>query len=178
MNAFEVLGLKSGADRQTVHQAYRALVKTCHPDLFEDPEQRKLAQQKLIELNRAYEEAYKLAGDVPTGPVYHTVPLDQALAIAEKLIDQQRFETALLQLGRAEFKDDRWFFVEGKIMLGMKQYATAHQAFREAVRLNPECREYRSFALDAALLVKKHQKLPYRMVDWAEKTFFSRKKKI
>ena len=61
MNAFEVLGLKSGADRQTVHQAYRALVKTCHPDLFEDPEQRKLAQQKLIELNRAYEEAYKQA---------------------------------------------------------------------------------------------------------------------
>ena len=176
MNAFEVLGLKSGADRQTVHQAYRALVKTCHPDLFEDPEQRKIAQQKLIELNRAYEEAYKLAGDGQTGPVYHTVPLDQALAIAEKLIDQQRFETALLQLGRAEFKDDRWFFVEGKIMLGMKQYATAHQALREAIRLNPENREYRALALEAALLIKKHQKLPYRVADWAEKTFNFRKK--
>ncbi len=176
MNAFEALGLREGADRQTVHQAYRALVKTCHPDLFEDPEQRKMAQQKLIALNQAYEEAYKKAGDIATGPVYHTVPLDQALDIAEKLIAQERYETALLQLGRAEFKDDRWFFVEGKIMLGMKQYATAHQAFREAVRMNPDNREYRAFALEAALQIKKHQKLPYRVADWAEKKFNFRKK--
>lgn len=176
MNAFEVLGLEERADKDKVHQAYRALVKACHPDLFEDKEQQKAAQKKLIALNLAYEEALKAAPDHPAG--YYTMPLEQALHTAEKLADQGRYETALLQLGRAETKDDRWYFTEGKIMMGMKQYATAHQAFREAVRLNPECREYRSFALDAALLVKKHQKLPYRMADWAEKTFFSRKKKI
>ena len=119
----------------------------------------------------------------PASPIFPTKagkPADETgsflSAIAEKLIDQQRFETALLQLGRAEFKDDRWFFVEGKIMLGMKQYATAHQALREAIRLNPDNREYRALALEAALLIKKHQKLPYRVADWAEKTFNFRKK--
>lgn len=175
MNAFEILGLQEGADKQQVHQAYRTLVKTCHPDLFEDPEQQKMAQQKLLELNQAYEEAYKRAGEQP-GKAFHTIPLDQSLSIAEKLLEQQRYETALLQLGRAEFKDDRWFFIEGKIMLGMKQYSTAHQAFREAVRMNPENREYRALALEAALQIKKHQRLPYRVADWAEKTFNFRKK--
>ncbi|MBQ4640400.1 MAG: DnaJ domain-containing protein [Clostridia bacterium] len=179
MNAFEILGLKDGADKKEVHRAYRALVKTCHPDLFEDPEQRKVAQQKLLELNQAYEIAYKKAGEQPAAPSYHTVPLDQALDIAERLRLQGRYETALLQLGRAEFKDDRWFFVEGKIMLGMKQYGTAHQAFREAVRISPENREYREWALEAALQIKKHQKLPYRVADWAEKTFrFGKKNQL
>ena len=176
MNVFEVLGLAPQADKDKVHQAYRSLVKACHPDLFEDPEQQKAAQKKLVELNLAYEEALKAAPDHPAG--FYTMPLEQALHTAEKLADQGRWETALLQLGRAENKDDRWFFIQGRIMMGMKQYATAHQAFREAVRLAPENREYRSWALDAALMVKKHQKLPYKVADWAEKTFFVRKKKL
>lgn len=176
MNAFEVLGLDLQADKDRVHQAYRAMVKACHPDLFEDPEQQKAAQKKLIELNLAYEEALKAAPEHPAG--FYTMPLEQSLHAAQKLADQGRWETALLQLGRAEHKDDRWYFTEGKIMMGMKQYATAHQAFREAVRLSPENREYRSWALDAALLLKKHQKLPYKVADWAEKTFFARKRKM
>ncbi len=177
MNAYEVLGLRDGADRQEVHRAYRALVKTCHPDLFEDPQQRKAAQDRLIELNHAYEVAYKKAGEQPTGGVFRIVPLDQALDVARRLLEQNRFETALMQLGRAEFKDHRWFYIEGRIMMGMKQYATAHQAFREAIRLCPEDnREYRSWALDAALEIKKHQKIAYRVADWAEKTFSFGKK--
>ena len=67
MNAFEILGLEPQADKDRVHQAYRSLVKACHPDLFEDPEQQKAAQKKLVELNLAYEEALKAAPDHPVG---------------------------------------------------------------------------------------------------------------
>lgn len=175
MNAFEVLGLEYQADKTRVHQAYRSKVKACHPDLFEDPEQQKAAQKKLIELNLAYEEALKMAPEHPAG--YYQMPLEQALASAENMLLQKRYDTALMQLGRAEKKDDRWYFAHGRIMMGMEQYATAHQAFRQAVRMEPDNREYHAWALDAALLVKKHQKLPYRVADWAKKTFGRRKDK-
>lgn len=174
MNAFEVLGLDLQADKAKVHQAYRAKVKACHPDLFEDPEQQKAAQKKLIELNLAYEEALKMAPDHPAG--YYQLPLEQVLSTTENLLEQKKYEMALMQLGRAEHKDDRWYFIHGRILMGMEQYATAHQAFREAVRQKPDNREYHAWALDAALLVKKHQKLPYRVADWAKKNLGRRRK--
>ena len=47
-NPFEVLGVKPGADEQTVRAAYRRLVKSCHPDQFQDAAQQKSAQEQLI----------------------------------------------------------------------------------------------------------------------------------
>ena len=64
----------------------------------------------------------------------------------------------------------------GQLMMDMRQFASAHQSFREAVRLNPENNEYRRGALEAALAVKKHQKLPYRVMDWADGILHPRKK--
>lgn len=175
MNAFEVLGLNASADQQQVHQAYRTRVKSCHPDQFLDREQQKKAQEKLIELNLAYEEALRLsAGRQVVG--FHRVPGSQAKLMAKKLMDQGLFERALLQLGRADEKDEEWFFIEGQLLLKMKQYDSAHQAFREAVRRNPSNNEYRKGALEAALEIKKHQKLHYRVYDWAEGLFHPRKK--
>ena len=60
-NPFEVLGLNAGANVEDVRSAYRRLVKTCHPDKFQDADRQKAAQEKMIELNLAYEEALKLA---------------------------------------------------------------------------------------------------------------------
>lgn len=174
MNAFEVLGLTQEADEQQVHEAYRTRVKSCHPDLFVDAERQQKAQEELIQLNIAYEEALRLSAGRQVG--YHAVPGTEAKAIARKLLEQGRYESALLQLGRADWKDDEWYYLEGMILLGMKQYSSAHQAFREAVRRDPDNREYHARALDAAVLLKKHQKLPYRVADWADGLLHPRKK--
>ena len=174
MNAFEVLGLSVDADQQQVHQAYRTRVKACHPDQFVDREAQQKAQEEMIRLNLAYEEALRLSAGRQVG--YHAVPADQAKSIARKLMEQGRYESALLQLGRAETKDDEWYFIQGQLMMDMRQFASAHQSFREAVRLKPENNEYRRGALEAALAVKKHQKLPYRVMDWADGILHPRKK--
>ena len=174
MNAFEVLGLSVDAEQQQVHQAYRTRVTACHPDQFVDREAQQKAQEEMIRLNLAYEEALRLSAGRQVG--YHAVPADQAKSIARKLMEQGRYESALLQLGRAETKDDEWYFIQGQLMMDMRQFASAHQSFREAVRLNPENNEYRRGALEAALAVKKHQKLPYRVMDWADGILHPRKK--
>ncbi|PAW89144.1 MAG: hypothetical protein B9S33_03840 [Pedosphaera sp. Tous-C6FEB] len=55
-NHLETLGLAPGASTAHIKRAYLALVKRWHPDRFtHDPEQQKLAEEKLRTINVAYE---------------------------------------------------------------------------------------------------------------------------
>lgn len=166
MNAFQILGLSEDADEAQVRQAYHRQVKACHPDQFVDQQAQAQAQEKLIQLNLAYEEALRKTA-AHTGPVSHTVSVEEAKTLAKKLLEQQRYESALLQLSHAETRDDEWYYIHGQLLMGMHQYNTAHQSFREAVRLQPENNEYRKGALDAAVAVKNQQKWTSRVSQWA-----------
>lgn len=167
MNAFEVLGLSPAADQAQVRSAYRTQVKKCHPDQFEGNVEAQLrAQERLVQLNLAYEEALRACTQRQVG--FSALPTEQAMTIARRLLDQGNAENALGQMARAENKTDAWYFLQGQILMKLKQFASAHQAFRAAIRLSPANNEYRAWALDAAVAVKKHQKLPYRVADWAE----------
>ena len=168
LNAFEILGLSADADEQQLRQAYHERVKACHPDQFSGEAAQQKAQEELTRLNLAYEEAMRLLPHRPQPVVYHKVPVEQAKQVAKRLLEQERYESALLQLSRAETKDDEWYYIQGQLLMGMRQWGTAHQSFREAVRLDPENLEYRRGALDAAVAVKKHQKWGYRVLEWAD----------
>ncbi len=163
-SAFELLGLKSDADAQQVRSAYRAKVKSCHPDQFTDQEEQKKAQDQLIALNLAYEEALRLASEKRVG--FNLISQEEAKRFAIKLMEQGNLVSALRQLGRADSKDGDWFYLQGQIMMGMRQYETAHQSFREAVRRDPNNLQYRKGALDAALAMKRHKHLGHRMAEW------------
>ena len=163
MNAFEVLGLSWDADQAQVHAAYRSHVKRCHPDQFREKEQQDRAQEQRIRLNLAYEEALRISGQRQVG--YNTVSVEDAKRMARRLLEQKRLENALRQLMRADVKDAEWFFVQGQILLEMRQYGTAHQSFREAVRREPDNLEYRRGAFEAARAVKKHAQPLQRAVD-------------
>jgi len=56
---YEILGLEPGATPDKVKQAYRDLAKVWHPDRFlNDPRLQKKAEEKLKEINQAYEKLY------------------------------------------------------------------------------------------------------------------------
>ena len=150
---FELLGVKPGASAEEVRSAYRQMVKSCHPDQFQDAEEQKKAQEKLIKLNLAYEAALKFAARRTVG--FNLISQEEAKHFAQRLIDQGNLESALRQLGRADSKDAEWYFMQGNILMALKQYETAHQSYREAVRRDPDNRQFREGALDAALAIKK-----------------------
>jgi len=51
----QILGLQPGATEPEVREAYRTLVKVWHPDRFSgDPRLQEKAQEKLKEINAAY----------------------------------------------------------------------------------------------------------------------------
>ena len=160
---FQVLGLKPDANAQEVRAAYRRMVKSCHPDQFQDGERQRAAQEQLIELNLAYEAALKQASQQTVG--FNLISQEEAKHFAQRLIDQGNLESALRQLARADGKDADWYFLQGKILMGLRQYDTAHQSFREAVRRDPDNHKYREGALDAALAMKKNRPLSQKLRD-------------
>ena len=162
-NPFEVLGLGPTADAEEVRAAYRRLVKKCHPDMFQDPAQRKAAQQKMIVLNLAYEEAYHLASTRRVNTYASALPPNDAVHLADKMLRQHSPESALRQLMRAETRDGGWYAMQGKILMHMGQYESAHQSYREAVRREPENNDFRRGALEAAVAMKKANTIPGRV---------------
>ena len=163
MNAFETLGLRWDADQAQVHAAYRSRVKGCHPDQFQDQAQADQAQEQLIRLNLAYEEALRIAAKRQIG--FNTVSCEDAKTLARKLMEQGRNENALRQLARADSKDAQWYCLQGEILMNLHQYDSAHQSFREAVRREPDNLQFRRGAFNAAMTLKKHQRPVQRAVD-------------
>lgn len=163
---FEVLGLKPGADVQEVRAAYRRLVKACHPDQFQDPAQQKAAQEAFIRLNLAYETALKLSARQTV--CFNQVSQEEAKHFARRLLEQGSPESALRQLSRADAKDADWFCLQGDILMALRQYDTAHQSYREAVRREPDNRRFREGALNAALAMKKSRPIGEKLQGWAK----------
>ncbi len=169
---FVLLGVKPDADAQEVRAAYRSKVKTCHPDRFTDEAQQAMAQEQLIRLNLAYEEALKTASRHRVG--FNLISQEEAKHFAQRLVEQGNLESALRQLNRADRKDADWYCIQGDILMGLKQYETAHQSYREAVRREPENRRFREGALDAAVAMKKNRPLGEKIQEWARATFGKR----
>lgn len=61
-NPYEVLGLKEGASTEEIKKAYRELVKKYHPDRYMDNPLSDLAEEKLREINEAYDILMKNGG--------------------------------------------------------------------------------------------------------------------
>lgn len=59
MDPYEVLGLSRGATDEEIKNAYRELVKKYHPDKYIDNPLADLAEEKLREINEAYEMLMK-----------------------------------------------------------------------------------------------------------------------
>ena len=63
MNPYEVLGIKPSASQDEIKSAYRKLIKQYHPDKFSDNPLKNLAEEKMIEINKAYETLTKNSGN-------------------------------------------------------------------------------------------------------------------
>ena len=159
------MGLQAGADAEDVRNAYRRLVKTCHPDKFLDAEERRAAQEKMIALNLAYEEALKLTASRRSAATNFNreLSMEEALVLAEKMLRRDSPESALRQLMRTKDRDGAWYAMQGRVLMALEQYESAHQSFREAVRREPNNNNFRSGALDAAVALKKSRTLMGRL---------------
>ena len=75
--AYDVLGVKPGVSDRELKAAHRDLAKVWHPDRFlHDPRLQEKAQEKLKEINEAYEQLLtrNTRRPAPPPPPRHRVP--------------------------------------------------------------------------------------------------------
>ena len=163
-NPFEVLGLKGLATPDEIRSAYRALARQCHPDMIRDPAEKEAAQTRMVALNLAYEEALRLASPRGTcNPVTPVLSSAEAVLMAQRAMAKDNPQGALRSLIRCEERDGDWYYMQGKVLMALEEYDSAHQSFRQAVKMDPDNNVYRAGALAAAVAYQKEQKLPGKM---------------
>lgn len=149
-NPYEVLGIKEGASQEEIKAAYREQVKKYHPDKHQDNPLADLAEEKLQEINEAYEYLTKnngkggyesfsgggrKAGSQPQNPEFTEV---------RRMIDRGNLPGAEAALSRIKTKNAEWFFLSGMLSLRKGWYDEAVNQVQTAMSMDPSNMEYRN----------------------------------
>lgn len=149
-NPYEVLGIKEGASQEEIKAAYREQVKKYHPDRFQDNPLQDLAEEKLQEINEAYEALTKNNGNGSyqsySGGVRNGGSQGQSPEFAEirRMIDRGNLPGAEASLNRIRTRNAEWFFLNGMIALRKGWYDEAVNQVQTALSMDPGNMEYRN----------------------------------
>ena len=140
---YSVLGIQSTATDEEVKKAYRELAKKYHPDHYADSPMADLAQEKMQEINEAYDaimNARRGGGNTAAGSVQTSNFPD-----IRTLILQGRLEEAqeLLDGVTPERRDAEWYFLNGSVQYRRGWFDNAFTSFSTACRMDPGNAEYR-----------------------------------
>ena len=137
-NPYEILGLRDGASEEEIKRAYKELVKKYHPDRFRDNPLSDLAEEKLKEINEAYDY---LMGNLHVGNI-HGQDGDILKRIRDDIYSG-RLDEAERKLNAADERPAEWFYLRGLVFLRRGWYDQAYANLRTAVSMEPMNYEYR-----------------------------------
>ena len=165
-NPYEVLGVKEGASEEEVKKAYKKLVKKYHPDQYRDNPLSKLAEEKLSEINQAYDfieknyfgakgssggyqgssygGGYSSSGGSNQygygGSSYGSSTFNEV----KRNINLGNIDQADSLLNNISTRNAEWFYLKGLISLRRGRYDEAVTHIRTATEMDPTNPEYRS----------------------------------
>ncbi len=168
-NPYEVLGLKEGASVDEIKKAYRELVKKYHPDRYRDNPLSDLAEDKLREINEAYDILIKNAGNsrqqysyqqqrqhsyqqqrqqqqqqgYNTGSGTGYANDDPMVYKIKMLIQNGNYAQAQQLLDSMQIRGSSWYYLQGLLFLRRGWYDRANVLLKRAVELEPGNLEYR-----------------------------------
>jgi len=148
-NPYEVLGIKEGASKEEIKAAYREQVKKYHPDRHQDNPLYELAEEKLQEINEAYEALMKDPGNA-SGRNYRTGTNSgsgkgtQDLRQVRMYIDRGNLAAAEAELNRTSVRNAEWFYLSGMLSMRKGWYDDAINQVQTACSMDPTNYEYRN----------------------------------
>jgi len=157
MNPYEVLGIKEGASKEEIKTAYRTAVKKYHPDKHQDNPLNELAEEKMQEVNEAYDMLMngkyggingRAGGSYGTGagagsssgPYERNNP---AFYEIRKTIDRGDVVQAEQMLNSADNRGAEWHFLFGMTYARKGWYDQAIEFIEDACVMDPDNMEYR-----------------------------------
>ncbi|MBC8558660.1 J domain-containing protein [Fumia xinanensis] len=157
---YKILGIPNTATEEEVKTAYRELAKKYHPDNYADSPLADLANEKMQEINEAYDSIITSLraskGGAGTGQPnngyagYNTAGQrgyqSSNLADIRRLIQENRLVEAeeLLDGIPAASRDGEWYFLKGSVYFQRGWLDDAMNHFSTACRLSPNNPEYRA----------------------------------
>lgn len=153
-NPYEVLGIKEGTNAEGIKKAYKELVKKYHPDQYQNNPLSDLAEEKLKEINEAYDYLMKKVGSQDGSgsyrqqeqPGYRNNRSDADRAHynqARTYINMGNVAAAEEILNRVSYKDGEWHYLKGLIFMRRGWYNEAVTSLRTASDMDPSNYEYR-----------------------------------
>ncbi len=151
MNPYEVLGIKEGASKDEIKAAYREQVKKYHPDKHQDNPLNDLAEEKMQEINEAYDTLMEGGGNSSygnmgnsnggsSGPYKRNNP---AFYEIRKTIDRGDIGRAEQMLNAADDRGAEWHFLYGMTYARKGWYDQAIEFIEDACVMDPDNMEYR-----------------------------------
>lgn len=147
-NPYEVLGVREGSSTEEIKKAYKELVRKYHPDQYQDNPLSDLAEEKLKEINEAYDYLMKQnegRSSAGGGNNYsNQASGDGSLAQARNYINMGNIMAAEQVLNRTGSRTAEWFYLKGVIGLRKGWYNEAYANLQTAVNMDPGNLEYRN----------------------------------
>lgn len=150
---YSVLGVSQSASDDEVKKAYRDLARKYHPDNYQNNPLADLAEEKMKEINEAYDAitkqrsgGYQASSSGYSGyqqRQYSSGASNPAYGRIRGLInagDLQTAERLLMEIGQ---KDGEWYFLSGSIAYRKGWLDEAMQNYSLAVQMEPNNMEYR-----------------------------------
>lgn len=153
-NPYKVLGVNEGATNEEIRAAYLSLVKKYHPDKYTDPDMKQLANEKLKEINEAYDQLTKNPGKTASsgysGAAYgagghggsYSGPEADRFIRARSLINAGNLDGAKTILDSIQTRNAEWYYLYGIIYLRQGWYDKAREFLGRAYRMEPGNAEY------------------------------------
>ena len=149
---YQVLGVSPSATDEEIKDKYRTLVKKYHPDKFADSDLAELANEKMKDINAAYDEIQKIRNNRSKGGTesggYNPGSSSNSeffTRIRQLINAGSIFEAEQMLISSAQDKRGaEWHYLYACVMVKKGYYADAQRYFDIACSLEPDNREYQN----------------------------------
>lgn len=155
---YSVLGVSQNASDEEIKKAYRELARKYHPDNYQNNPLADLAEEKMKEINEAYEAITKQRAGGGGGYQgssgysggysgqqggYSSASSNPTYARVRSMINAGDLGTAERLLNEVPNRDGEWYFLSGSIAYRKGWLDEASQNYMRAVQMEPNNMEYR-----------------------------------
>ncbi|MBR6533792.1 MAG: DnaJ domain-containing protein [Clostridia bacterium] len=162
---YKILGVDRNATDDEIKDAYRKLAKKYHPDSYGDNPLADLAEEKMREINEAYDAIVNTRkGRKSTGSSGGSYSAHTDFPEVRNLIRQGRIEQALELLDGVppHERNAEWYFLNGTVQYRRGWFDQAYTSFATASRMDPSNMEYRNAVMNAGRQASRQKNNPYR----------------